>query len=292
MKLRSLLFVPADSESKLEKTRDSNADALIFDLEDAVATARKPLGRQLAASHLEKLQGQHRWKGFVRINPLSTPEALLDLAAVVRPGLDGIVLPKADGVADVIRLGAYLDALETRAGLELGSVRILVVATETAKAMLNLDGYATQLPRLVAMTWGAEDLSAALGAATNRECDGAYSHVYLMARSLCLVAAASADVAAVDTLYTDYRDTEGLERDCIDSRRRGFVGRIAIHPDQIEIINRCYTPSSEDVAFARTVVDAFAAAPDAGTVGINGKMFDRPHLVQAFKTLAASESAY
>jgi len=292
MKLRSLLFVPADSESKLEKTRDSNADALIFDLEDAVAAARKPLARQLAAAHLDTLRGRRHWKAFVRINPLNTPEALQDLAAVVGPGLDGIVLPKADSADDVIRLSACLDALEARAGLEAGAVSILVVATETARAMLNLDSYATRLPRLVGMTWGAEDLSAALGAATNREGDGSLSHVYLMARSLCLVAAAAGDVSAIDTLYSDYRDTEGLERDCIDSRHRGFVGRVAIHPDQIEVINRCYTPSSEDVALARAVVDAFSAAPDAGVVGINGRMFDRPHLVQAFKTLAAAETTF
>jgi citrate lyase subunit beta/citryl-CoA lyase len=285
MKARSLLFVPADSESKLDKTRESSADLLILDLEDAVVTARKPVARQLAAAHLSATQGLRNWQAFVRINPLDTPDALHDLAALVGNGVDGIVLPKADGAEDVVRLGSYLDALETRAGLPLGTTRIIVVCTETARAILNAGSYTRGLPRLVGLTWGAEDLSVALGAVTNRENDGKLSHAYLMARSTCLIAAAAADVAPIDTLYANYRDPAGLEADCHESRRRGFVGKVAIHPDQVEIINSCFSANTEDIELARAVVEAFAANPDAGTIGINGKMYDRPHLVQARRTL-------
>lgn len=286
MMLRSMLFVPADSERKLQKSVDSNADALILDLEDSVAESRRPLARAMAAEQLAATKAARRWKGFVRINPLSSPDALPDLAAVVGDGLDGIVLPKADGAADVLRLSHYLDVLEVRAGLAPQSIKLVVVATETAAGMLNLASYAARLPRLVGLTWGAEDLSAALGAVGNREEDGELSHAYLMARSGALMASAAAEVQAIDTLYGDFRDAAGLERDCRASRRRGFLGRIAIHPDQVEPINRCYSPSPEDIAFARQLVAAFSEAQGTGVVGLNGKMYDRPHLVQAMKTLA------
>lgn len=289
MKMRSFLFVPADSEKKLDKACDSAADVLIVDLEDSVAESRKVVGRQLAAEFLRRPRiGRHSGL-FVRVNPLSGPHCMDDLAAVVGEGLDGVVLPKADGIDDVIRLGHCLDALEARAGLAQGSVKILVVATETAAAVLNIGGYQRAHPRLAGLTWGAEDLSAALGAASNREADDTLSHAYLMARSLCLVGAAAAGVAPIDTLYADFRDMDGLERDCAASRRRGFTGRIAIHPAQVDVINRCYSPSEEDLALARGIVDAFDARPDAGTVGIDGKMYDRPHLVQALRTLAAAQ---
>ena len=293
MKLRSLLFVPADSDKKLAKSIDSAADVLIFDLEDAVTPARKPLARSMCAAHLREHAGKHGWKAFVRINPRSTPEALEDLAAIIGPGIDGIVLPKVDSVRDIELVSAHIDALEVRAGIPLGQTRILVVATETAPGMLNMAGYQTHLkstlqalPRLVGLTWGAEDLSTAIGALSNRDSDGSLSHVYLMARSLCLLAASAAEVAPIDTLYANFRDAEGLANDCLESRRRGFTGRIAIHPDQVETINRCYTPSEADLCAAQAIVAAFAANPDQGTVGIDGKMVDRPHLVQALRTLA------
>lgn len=285
MKMRSLLFVPADSQSKLDRTAQSPADVLILDLEDSVAPSRKAAARELAAAHLQATHGQRSWQAFVRINPLSGSDALDDLAAIVTPGVDGVVLPKADGRADLDRLALYLDALETRAGMTPGSTRILVVATETAPAMLNLSSYTPGAARLAGLTWGAEDLSAAIGAITNREDDGELSHAYLMARSGCLFAAAAAGVPPIDTLYANFRDLAGLEADCRQSRRRGFVGRIAIHPDQVEAINRCYTPSEDEIALARAVVAAFEAEPDAGAVGIGGKMYDRPHLVQAMRTL-------
>lgn len=286
MMLRSMLFVPADSERKLEKSVDSKADALILDLEDSVAESRRPQARAMAAEHLAATRAGRNWKGFVRINPLNSPDALKDLAAVVGDGLEGIVLPKADGAADVLRLSHYLDVLEVRAGIAPQSIKLVVVATETAAGVLNLASYAAKLPRLVGITWGAEDLSAVLGSISNREEDGELSHAYLMARSGALMASAAAEVPAIDTLYSDFRDAAGLERDCRNSRRRGFLGRIAIHPDQVDLINRCYSPSPEDVAFAHRIVAAFNEAQGTGVVGIDGKMYDRPHLVQAMKTLA------
>jgi citrate lyase subunit beta/citryl-CoA lyase len=281
-----MLFVPADSERKLEKSIESPADALIIDLEDSVAESRRSVARKMAAEYLMATKGKRRWQGFVRINPLTTQDALRDLAEVVSEGVDGIVLPKSNGADDVIRLGNYLDVLEIRAGIEPGSIKVVVVATETAKGVLSLSSYANKPPRMVGITWGAEDLAAALGAISNRDEDGQFSPPYLMARAGALLAASAAEVQAVDTLYADFRDATGLAQDCRRSRRDGFLGRIAIHPDQVEVINRCFTPSEEDIDFARSIVEAFAAAPGVGVVGIAGKMYDRPHLVQAMKTLA------
>lgn len=290
MMLRSMLFVPADSERKLQKSVDSKADALILDLEDSVAESRRPLARAMAAEQLASTRAGRNWKAFVRINPLNSPDALQDLAAVVVDGLDGIMLPKADGAADVLRLSHYLDVLEVRARIAPQSIKVVVVATETAAGVLNLASYAAKPPRLLGITWGAEDLAAALGSVSNREEDGELSHAYLMARSGALMASAAAEAQAIDTLYGDFRDAAGLERDCRSSRRRGFLGRIAIHPDQVETINRCYSPSPEDVAFARRVVAAFNEVQGTGVVGIDGKMYDRPHLVQAMRTLAQASA--
>jgi len=289
--MKSMLFVPADSEKKLAKSMDSSASALILDLEDAVALERKPLARKMAAAHLAATQHHRRWRGYVRINPLGTQASLEDLAMIVGPGLDGIVLPKADGAEDVTRLGKHLDRLEAAAGLPPGAIQILVISTETPTALLNMASYARKVPRLLALSWGAEDLAAALGAATNREADGSFSHPYLLARSLCLVAAAAAGVVPLDTVFTNFDDPAALERDCLESARRGFVGRLAIHPAQVDIINRCFAPSDEDVATARAIVAAFAANPSVGTIGIDGKMYDRPHLVQAMKTLERAGTA-
>jgi citrate lyase subunit beta/citryl-CoA lyase len=216
---------------------------------------------------------------------------LHDLAAIVRPGLEGIVVPKANGDFDIVRIGHYLDALETQAGMPLETVKILVVSTETPAAMFNLGSYVPPHPRLVGLTWGAEDLAAAVGATANKEADGEWSFPYRLARSMCIFAAAAAEVSPIDTLYADFRDLEGLAASCRLARRDGFVGRIAIHPDQVATINECFTPAPEDVAQARAIIDAFAACPDTGTVGINGKMYDIPHLKQAHRILAAVETA-
>jgi citrate lyase subunit beta/citryl-CoA lyase len=286
MRLRSLLFVPGDSERKFEKARACGADGLILDLEDAVAPSRKAEARALVAG-LATDKTLRSWSFWVRVNPFDTGLTLDDLAAVVAPAVAGIVLPKADGAQDVARLSHYLDAFEVKAGVEAGQIKILVVATETPHAIFNLGTYTPPHRRLAALTWGAEDLGAAIGATANKQADGEWTAPYQVARSLCLFASAAADVLPIDTLYADFRDTEGLAASCRRSRRDGFVGRIAIHPDQVETINRCFSPSDEDVAHARRVVQAFADRPDAGTIGIDGKMYDFPHLKQARRVLAS-----
>lgn len=293
MKLRSMLFVPADNERKLAKGLTSPADALILDLEDAVAPSRKHGARQTAADFISANAGTLKSKLFVRINPFDTGLSMGDLAAVVVPGLAGIMLPKPNGVADLIRLGHCLDALEARAGLEAGSIAVLPVATETAQAMLSMNGFASLAPpnhfaRLAGVTWGAEDLSAAIGAISNREEDGQYSPLYDLAASMCLCAAATAAVQPIDTVFVDFRDAAGLQAACRVSRRRGFKGRMAIHPDQVAIINEAYSPSAADIAHAQRIVDAFAAQPDAGALSIDGAMIDMPHLIQARRTLASA----
>jgi citrate lyase subunit beta / citryl-CoA lyase len=286
MRLRSLLFVPGDSERKFARAVDCGADALILDLEDSVAPPKKAHARALVASLIDDKPGR-AWFCCVRVNALDTGLTAEDLAAVVKPGLDALLIPKADGAADLERVGARLDALEKSAGMRQGSVKLACVATETPKAMFALASYAPAHPRLVALTWGAEDLAAALGATDNKEADGAWTFPYQLARAQCLFAAAAAEVAAIDTVYTNFRDSDGLEQDCRRSRRDGFVGRLAIHPDQVAIINRAYAPSEAEIEHARKIVAAFEADPAAGALGVDGKMVDIPHLKAARKTLAS-----
>jgi citrate lyase subunit beta/citryl-CoA lyase len=269
----------------MAKSLQCPADALILDLEDAVVPDRKPLAREMAADFLAGQASATASALFVRINPLDSGLVLEDLAAVVRPGLAGILQPKTTGAADVVKLGHYLDALEARAGMAPGSVAIVPVATETPQAMLNMQTFNAPLPRLAGITWGAEDLSAAIGAVSNRDEDGAYSPVYTWANSLCLCAAASTGVAAIDTLHADFKNSAGLAAACRASRRRGFSGRIAIHPDQVATINEAYSPTEAELAHARRVMDAFAAQPGAGTLSLDGAMYDMPHLKQARRTL-------
>lgn len=285
LKLRSLLFVPADSERKLAKATACPADVLILDLEDSVTDARKAAARGTAVAFIADQATRLAARLFVRINPLDSGLAMDDLAAVVVPGLAGIMLPKTHSAADIVRLGHCLDALEARAGIAAGTVRIVPVATETAQAMLNMQGFTGPVPRLAGVTWGAEDLSAAIGAVSNREEDGSYSPLYTLANSLCLCAAAATGVPAIDTLHADFRDADGLATACRASRRRGFRGRIAIHPDQVAVINAAYSPSAAELAHAQRIVDAFAAQPEAGTLSIDGVMVDKPHLTQALRTL-------
>ncbi len=287
MALRSMLFVPADSDRKLHNALHSAPDALIIDLEDSVAPARKALARAAAAQYIEAQAAGCAAQLYVRINPLDGALALGDLAAVVVPGLAGVMLPKICNAADVQRLGHCLDALEARAGMAPGSVRIVPVATETAAAMLSMGSFAsTPLPRLAGMTWGAEDLSTAIGAISNRDADGGpLSPLYELAGAMCLCSAAAAGVPAIDTLYADFRDAAGLAAACALSRRRGFKGRIAIHPDQVDTINSAFTPSAAEREHAQRIVDAFAAHPDAGTLSLDGVMLDIPHLTQAQQTL-------
>ncbi len=284
--IRSLLFVPADSERKLAKSTTNPADVLILDLEDAVAESRKVGARTTAAEFIAAQASKLTAKLYVRINPLDTGLAQGDLATVVVPGLAGIVIPKTNGVDDIVQLGHYLDVLEARAGIDAGSIKIIPVATETAPAMLHMQGFAsTKIPRLAGVTWGAEDLSAAVGAVSNRDENGQYSPLYDLAGSLCLLAAAAAGVPPLDTVFTDFKDSAGLATTSRASRRRGFRGRIAIHPDQVAIINEAYSPTEAERAHAQRIIDAFAADPGAGTLGIDGQMIDRPHLVQARRTL-------
>jgi citrate lyase subunit beta / citryl-CoA lyase len=289
--LRSWLFVPGDSEKKLAKGDAVGADALILDLEDAVAAERKPLAREMVFAYLAaRPPGARSSKLWVRINPLDTEWALADLAAVVRAHPDGIVLPKANGPADAQRLSFYLDALEAQAGVAAGAVGILPVATETAKAPFALGDYAAAgLARLRGLTWGAEDLSAAVRASTNLDESGAWALTYRLVRSLTLIAAHAAGVQAIETLQADYADVAGLRESSRRARAEGFSGRIAIHPAQVAPINDSFTPSPAEVAHARRIVDAFAGAGGAGTVGLDGKMLDRPHLKQAEDLLAAYE---
>lgn len=286
LKLRSMLFVPADSDRKLAKALGSPADVLILDLEDSVAESRKEAARQMAAEFIAAQSPSTAARLFVRINPLDTALAMGDLAAVTVPGLAGIMLPKTRSAADITRLAHCLDALEARAGVAHGTIAIVPVATETPEAMLNMQSFAAgATARLAGITWGAEDLSAAIGAVSNREEDGSLSPLYALANSLCLCAAASAGVPPIDTLHADFRDPEGLAKACRASRRRGFRGRIAIHPDQVAVINEAYTPTEAELTHARRIVDAFAAAPEAGTLSIDGVMVDTPHLTQARETL-------
>lgn len=287
MRLRSLLFVPGDSERKFAKGRTAGADVLILDLEDAVAPSMKVAARGMVSDWLGEADAIDAAL-FVRVNPLDTGMTADDLAAVVRPGLAGVLVPKANGAQDVATIATMIDELEAKAGIASGTVKIMVVATETPQAMFALGSYTPPHPRLIGLTWGAEDLAAAIGATGNKEADGQWTEPYRFARSLCLFASASAGVTPVDTLYADFRDAAGLETDCRKARRDGFLGRIAIHPDQVETINRCFTPSDEELAEARKIAAAFAANPDAGTLGIDGKMYDIPHLKAAHKTLAAA----
>ena len=289
--LRSMLFIPGDSEKKLGKADDCGADALILDLEDSVAPDNKPLAREMVPAFMaQRPRGKRNSQLWVRINPLDTEYALADLAAVVAGAPDGILLPKADGPAEVQRLSYYLDALEVQAGVEQGSIGITPVATETAVAPFRLGDYASAgLKRLRGLTWGAEDLSAAIGASTNLDVNGVWTLTYRMARSLTLLAAHAAGVQALDTLYVDYRDDEGLRASCRAARSEGFTGRIAIHPAQVAGINESFSPSEAELDHARRVIAAFDAAPGAGTVGLDGKMLDIPHLKQARGVLAAAE---
>jgi citrate lyase subunit beta / citryl-CoA lyase len=290
--LRSMLFIPGDSEKKLGKVDDCGADAVILDLEDAVAPENKPLARQLVPAFMkERPRGSRKLQLWVRVNPFDTGLTLADLAAVVPAAPDGIMQPKTNDPDCLLRMSHYLDALEAAHGIEPGSIKILPVATETAVAPFHLGEFATAgLERLMGLTWGAEDLSAAIGASTNLDANGEWSFTYKMARSLTLLAAHASGVQAIDTLFVDFKNDEGLRASCRAARAEGFTGRIAIHPAQVAGINESFTPSSDEIAHARRVLDAFAAIPGAGTVALDGKMIDIPHQKQALRVLAQAKA--
>jgi citrate lyase subunit beta / citryl-CoA lyase len=285
--MRSLLFVPADSAKKLDKAMTSGADALIVDLEDSIALDGKARARDSAAAFLkEALKSATRPYLMVRVNGLQTGLTDADLDAVAPAKPDAIMLPKAEGGASVIHADAKLAVREAQNNLPDGAIKILPIATETAAALFVAGTFAGSSTRLLGLTWGAEDLSAELGAQTNRDAQGNFLDPYRLARALCLAGAAAARVPAIDTVYVDFRDSEGLRRECVEACRDGFLGKMAIHPAQVPIINDAFTPSKEIIEHARAVVAEFAKNPGAGVVGIGGVMYDRPHLARAEQLLA------
>lgn len=281
--MRSMLFVPGDSPRKFDKARQGAADALILDLEDAVAADRKDEARGLAGEMLRAPRGPQQV--YVRVNALDTPRTLADLAAVIPSRPDGIVLPKGEGGEQVRTVSLWLDGLEAASGTPVGTTRIVVIATETGGSIFGLGTYAGASPRLAGLMWGGEDLSAALGATENRS-GGVFHSPYRLARDLCLMAAAAAGVAAIDTVYTDIDDLDGLAAEARAAYRDGFSGKAVIHPRHVDPVNAAFTPDEVQVAWARKVAAAFAADPLAGVVRIDGKMADKPHLRAAEKILA------
>ena len=289
--MRSLLFVPADAPKKLDKAIGGGADAIIIDLEDSVAPDRKDAARQAAAEFLRvALARPARPRLLVRVNGIETGLTDADLDAVVPVGPDAIMLPKAEGGASVIHADAKLTAREALHGRDEGSIEIVAIATETAAALFVAGTYRGASARLSALTWGAEDLSAELGAEANRDHDGNFLDPYRLARTLCLAAAAAAAAQAIDTVYVDFRNEAGLRRECEEARRDGFTGKMAIHPAQVATINEVFTPKPEAIAKAQAIIAAFVAAPGAGVVGIDGVMYDRPHIARAERLLARARA--
>ncbi|MGQ0698875.1 MAG: HpcH/HpaI aldolase/citrate lyase family protein [Panacagrimonas sp.] len=282
--IRSTLFVPADSEKKLSKAAGSGADALVLDLEDAVLPDRKPLAREMMQAYVGSLPDRsHIW---VRVNDMASGEILKDLAKVVPARPRGILLPKIRGPEDVAAVGHYLDALEAEHGLERGHIKITGIVTETPSAMLRMGELVAQAhPRISHVAWGGEDLSAAMGAGDPRTPEGAWRPMYEYARNQCLLLAHALSVEALDTVYVNFKDPEGLRKSCLASRYDGFTGRIAIHPDQVAVINEAFTPTDAERAMAQRIIDAFKSG--AGAVSIDGKMYDVPHLKAARRVLAS-----
>lgn len=290
--MRSLLFVPGDSPRKLDKGMASGADVLILDLEDSISPAGKAAARETAAAFLRAAIGAERRPFlYVRVNGLNTGLIDDDLDAIMPARPDGILLPKAEGGTSVVHLDAKLTAREALNGIDDGATAILALTTETAQALFLAGSYGGSSARLAGLTWGAEDLSAELGAEANRDADGRFLDPYRLARTLCLAGAAAARVPAIDTVYVDFRNEGGLRRECEDARRDGFSAKLAIHPAQIAIINAAFTPTVAAIARAQAIVDAFAATPMAGVVGIDGVMYDRPHLTKAKQLLTRAQSS-
>ncbi|WP_394726865.1 HpcH/HpaI aldolase/citrate lyase family protein [Altererythrobacter sp. GH1-8] len=290
LRMRSWLFAPGDSERKMTKAAESAADIALLDLEDSVMPEAKPAAREAVAAFLSGRYGRHRL--WVRINPLSSGETEADLEAIIpaRPG--GVFLPKAEGREDVIALHELLTKHERANGIEHGATKVAALVTETPLAMFRCGDYAGDYPgsdRLVAMSWGAEDLSSALGARVQHRPDGSYMPTYELARSFCLLGAVAAGAAPIETVMPEFRDLDALKARADMVRGQGFTGMLAIHPSQIEVINAAFTPSAEEIAEARAVVQAFADNPGKGTIAIDGQMYDLPHLKLAERLLAEAE---
>lgn len=284
--IRSFLFVPGDSEKKLAKAVNSGADALILDLEDSVAAANRPAARQLVA---EFLQSGNVTNGWVRINPLATADADKDLHAIMPGAPQGIVLPKPAGPQDSRRLADRLTDLESEFELAPGGTKILPIATEQPAALFSMAEYAGLTRRLAGLTWGAEDLSAAVGASQTRDGEGQWLPPYQLARSLCLFAAATAGVDAIDTVFTDFKNESGLAAYAAMARRDGFRGMLAIHPAQVAVINEAFCPTAQEIVRAKKIVALFDSQPGAGVLGLEGEMLDRPHYIQARNLIELAE---
>jgi citrate lyase subunit beta/citryl-CoA lyase len=289
--MRSLMFVPADGGRKLHKALGCGADAVIVDLEDSIAPDRKAAARATAAAFVQEAASQ-AGRPFicVRVNGLATGLIDADLEAMVPARPDAIMLPKAEGGAAIVHADAKLAAHEAINGLPDGHIKIVAMAIESAAGLFLAGTLARQSARLIGLSWGAEDLAAELGAQSNRDREGRYTAPYGLARTLCLMAAAAAEVPAIETIYMDYRDAEGLRRDTEHARRDGFTGRLAIHPAQVPIINETFTPSAGALAQAQAIVAAFEASPGTGVVGIEGVMYDRPHLLRAQRLIARAKA--
>jgi len=288
---RSWLFVPADDEAKLAKAWGAGADAIILDLEDSVGLERKDQARRLAQDFLTDAQRRGGPQVWVRVNPWGGGLIDEDLNSVAPGAPDGIVLPKPDSAAEVVKLGLALEGREIVHGLQAGAIRILPIVTETPRALFALNSYADLSPgRLIGLTWGAEDISAAVGAETNRAQDGGYTDLCRLARALCLAGAAAAGLPAFETVYPAFRDIEGLEAYAEQGRREGFGGMLAIHPAQVEPINRVFTPSAQALERARRVVALFEVNPGAGVLSLDGQMLDAPHLKQALRLLGRTKT--
>ena len=289
--MRSLLFVPADSERKLAKGTASGADALLIDLEDSVAADRKPVAREMARDFVASVKPQQqRPRLYVRINNLLSDFWQDDLDVVMQAGPDGIMLPKPRSGDDVHHLSLLLGQLEERHDLAQDATRIIAIATETPLAVLSMASFVDASARLEGLTWGAEDLSAELGSTTTRDADGVFTSPYRLARDLCLFTAVAAGAQPIDTVFIDFRDGDGLKREATTAARDGFTGKMAIHPDQVAIINAAFTPSAAEIERAQGIVDMFAASPEAGVISLNGQMYDRPHLTRAERVLARAKA--
>ena len=289
--MRSLLFIPGDSERKLAKGMEAGADVLLLDLEDSVGAERKAEARRITSAFIGESRAKSPAALYVRVNDFTTGLTDNDLAAIMPARPAGIMLPKAIGAKDIERLSAKLRVHEAENGIEDGATRIIAIMAETAAGVLAASTFHDVMPRLAGLTWGAEDLSADIGARTPREESGRYAETFRLARTLTLLAASVVQAAAIDTVFVNFRDLEALRTECTEAERDGFTAKMAIHPAQVPVINEVFTPSAETVAHSRAVVEAFAAAGNPGVIGIDGHMYDRPHLRRAERILARAKNA-
>ncbi len=290
--MRSVLFVPGDSESKLTRAQNAEADVIVVDLEDSVAVSEKKHAREFSKDFISGFNRKDSTRRvYVRINALHTPFATADIETVMQAAPDGILLPKARSGSDVAKLATLLDGAENTNGRQGGTTEICVLATEVSEALLAMHTFVDCSPRLTALCWGSEDLSADLGSKTTRDATGNLTSPFRFARDLCLVTAAASDVAAIDTIYIDLRDQPGLAREAADAARDGFTGKLAIHPDQVSVINDAFTPTPAEIAKSSEIVQAFAESDSAGVLAMDGEMLDRSHLKRAKGVLSRARLA-